>query len=614
MANPFTKDLARDRLDFNNILSFVKSLSKYKDRIAGTESIKEASLFIKGFLEELQDIEVWIDEFPIYTSFPLESEVAVLSPIAKVFQSFPNLYSLNTPPEGVTNDVVYVERGGSKEYEGLDVRNKIILADLSYAPPRPEKAWLARNKEASAIILSNWGHPQNEIVGRGAIKHVWGPLTLEDVNRIPRIPSVNISRKDAEFLKKLLEKGTVKINVKSKVEDRWVISNQPIGRIIPPQSKSMFDELLVIGGHLESWGGTVTDNSTGIAVILEIVRTLLKKEEKIRREVITNFWDGHEIGEAAGSGWFVDNYWGELNERAIAYVNFDGFGMIGTNHFISYSSPETWGFLGEVEKAVIGKESEKRLPLKIGDNFFLGIGIPYIFTFATYPPEEMEKLGNALFGWWYHSEEDTLDKVDEDILKLQAELHFHYIIKLLNEPIIPWDYVTFIKYIIHEIKEIEKSYKDVPRSDRLNTILKKVEVFQKKIEAVNDFIEEYSDKTPEELNEKEISRIKRLNKFLLSLGRLLNPAFRSTTDKYSHDPYGYSILTKPLPRVYSVLVKLNKYEESSFEYNCLLTRLLREYNYLEDTISSVIDLVDNLLSLKPNYFTIPKNSSSLFRT
>ena len=593
--NTLTNNLHNNKIDLESMLSSVKELSRYKNRIAGTDQIKEACLFIKGFLE-LHNIKTWIDEFPIYTSFPLESEVNIISPVRKNLLSFPNLYSLNTPSEGIKGEVVYVERGGKEEYEGIQVKDKIVLADLSYAPPRPEKAWLAREKDANAIILANWGHSENEIVGRGAIKHVWGPLTLNDLERIPRIPSVNISRKDAEYMKELLKKERVTVNVKCKVEDKWVASNQPIARITP--SKREFNELLVIGGHLESWGGTVTDNSSGNAVMLEIAKILSKERENINREVIMAFWDGHEIGEAAGSGWFVDNYWSELNERGIAYVNFDGFGMKGTSNFISYSSPETWRFLGEVEKEVIGKESEKRLPLKIGDNSFLGIGLPYIFTFATYTQEEMKELGNALFGWWYHSDEDTLDKLDEDLFKLQAELHYQYIIRLLNEPVIPWDYEDFANHIINEVKEIEKSYKNVPRGDRLKTILKKVETFQKKVEIINEVAKEYSAKSQEKLSEKEKNNITRVNKLLLSLGRQLNPAFRSATGKYNHDPYGYSILAKPLPRVYYVIEELRKHGSNSFEYNCLITRLMREYNYLEDAITNAIDLTDNLLFLR----------------
>jgi len=591
MSNHSVKSLYSDQIDLSNILSSVKELMRYENRIAGTDEIKEASLFINNYLEKLPGIEAWIDKFSIYTSFPLESEVMVLSPLKKSILSFPNLYSLNTPPEGITSEVIYLGAGGEKVYEGKKVKDKIILADLSYSPPRPEKAWLALSKDAKAIIMSNWGHPENEIVGRGAIKHRWGPLTLDDVNKIPKIPSVNIARKDAEHMKKLLKKKSVTVNLKCKVEDKWVTSNQPMCRIIP--SKREFNEILVIGAHLEAWGGTVTDNSTGNAIVLEIAKVLSKAKEKFKREVILAFWDGHEIGEAAGSGWFVDNYWSELNERGLVYLNIDGCGMKGTSDFVSYSSPETYRFLEEVEKDILGKKSKKKLPLKIGDNSFLGIGIPYIFTFTTYTPEELEKLGNAIFGWWYHSEEDTLERLDEDILKLQAELYLEYTMRLLNKPIIPLDYDTFADHIIQDIKEIQKEFKDIPRNDKLKIILRKVETFKNQIKAFHKVTEKYSEKKPEEFSEKEKKDIKRINKILLSLGRNLNPAFRSATGKYSHDPYGYSILAKPLPRVYNVLTKLNQFESNSFEHNCLITQLLREYNYLEDAVSNALYLTHN---------------------
>jgi len=403
---------------------------------------------------------------------------------------------------------------------------------------------------------------------------------------------VNIARKDAEDLKTLMKKENVTINIKCSVEDKWVTSNQPMCRINP--LKKEFNELLVVGAHLEAWGGTVTDNSTGNAIILEIARELSKKRDDIKREVIMAFWDGHEIGEAAGSGWFVDNYWNELNERGIAYVNIDGCGMKGTTSFISYSSPETYNFLEEVEMDVLGKKSEKKLPLKIGDNSFLGIGIPYIFSFTTYTHEELENQGNAIFGWWYHSEKDTFDQLDKELLKLQAELYFEYIFRLMTLPIIPWDYELLVNMIIQDIKVIKREFKDFPRIKSLDSLLQNVRAFKAQLKFVNETIKHYSEKTDEEYSERERDKVHRLNTFLIYLGRYLNPAFRSGTGKYNHDPYGYSVLANPLPRVYSVLEEISHFESNSFEYNCLITQLQREFNYLEDAISLANYLTDNI--------------------
>lgn len=590
--SPSEKTGQLERINSRSLLSHLERLAKYENRIAGTEQIREASLYINQKLNEIQGIDAYIDNFPIFTSFPVNSEISILSPHKKKISSFPNLYSLNTPPDGIEGEIVYVGAGSRKDYEGKMVKDKIVIADLSYSPPRPEKAWIAENMNAKAIILSNWGHSTNEIVGRGAIKHRWGPMTISDLDKIPKISSVNIARKDAENLKSLMKQEKVTVNIKCSVEDKWVTSNQPMCRIAP--FKKEFNELLIVGAHLEAWGGTVTDNSTGNAIVLEIAQKLAKKREEIKREVIMAFWDGHEIAEAAGSGWFVDNYWSELNESGIAYVNIDGCGMKGTTSFISYSSPETYTFLGEVEMDILGKKSEKRLPLKIGDNSFLGIGIPYIFSFTTYTQEELEKIGNAIFGWWYHSEEDTFDQLDKELLTLQAELYYEYIFRLMTVPIIPWDYEILVNKIIQDIKVIDKQYHDFPRRDRLYSLLQHVRTFKQRLKSINVIIQDYSEKTYEEYSSKEKQNVHRLNKFLIYLGRYLNPGFRSGTGKYNHDPYGYSILAKPLPRVYSVLEELSHFDSTSFEYNCLITQLQREFNYLEDIISLANYLTDNI--------------------
>ena len=243
---------------------------------------------------------------------------------------------------------------------------------------------------------------------------------------------------------------------------------------------------------------------------------------------------------------------------------------------------------------ILGKKTEKKLPLKIGDNSFLGIGIPYIFTFTTYTQRELEELGNAIFGWWYHSEEDTLDKLDEELLSLQADLYFEYVYRLANGPIIPWDYEFFVKYVIQEFNLIKQSFKQIPFKEKLENIIRKVKIFQENAKIINEQKDELLVKNYEVTTDREKEKIKRLNRLILNLGRYLIPAFRSATEKYSHDPYGYSILAKPLPRVYEVLEKIRSEDIDSVEYNGLINQLIRQYNILEDTVSDVISFTNSI--------------------
>ena len=64
-----------DRIDSRNLLSHLDRLATFENRIAGTDQIREASLYINEKLSEIQGIVAYIDNFPIFTSFPLNSEI-----------------------------------------------------------------------------------------------------------------------------------------------------------------------------------------------------------------------------------------------------------------------------------------------------------------------------------------------------------------------------------------------------------------------------------------------------------------------------------------------------------------------------------------------------------
>ena len=46
-------------------------------------------------------------------------------------------------PEGISGELVYVGAGALADFEGKDVRGKIVLTELSYSPARHEKQRIA---------------------------------------------------------------------------------------------------------------------------------------------------------------------------------------------------------------------------------------------------------------------------------------------------------------------------------------------------------------------------------------------------------------------------------------------------------------------------------------
>jgi hypothetical protein len=99
---------------------------------------------------------------------------------------------------------------------------------------------------------------------------------------------------------------------------------------IPGGSKS--DELVIIGGHLDSWDFATgaTDNATGCAVMMEVMRILKTLDLRMDRTVRMVLWGGEEQG-LLGSEAYVKEHFGDPETMQLkpghgkvsAYYNMD---------------------------------------------------------------------------------------------------------------------------------------------------------------------------------------------------------------------------------------------------------------------------------------------------
>src|SRR5262249_62170895 len=79
---------------------------------------------------------------------------------------------------------------------------------------------------------------------------------------------------------------------------------------------------------------------------------------------------------------------------------------------------------------------------------FWGAGVPSAFMSLSGLPKQdtelsraMERLvGTAGFPWWWHTREDTVDKIDRDVLVLDTRVYVAAALRLLNAPVLPLDY------------------------------------------------------------------------------------------------------------------------------------------------------------------------------
>jgi hypothetical protein len=546
------------------------------ERLAGTESIQKAAGYIRDELERC-GLEARVDRFPIYQSYPGSAALRVLHPEERAIEALPSCHIPSTLDEGMAGELVYVGAGGHQDYDDLDVRDRLVLADMTWAPPRPEKARIALEHGAKALIILNWGTPDNPTIQRGAIKGVWGNPTPESFQRIPRIPAINVTKAAGEYLKGLCAQGSVRVWMRADASQEWVLANQPVGVL---RAAEETDEFVLVGSHLEGWGKTAICNSSGNALSMELARALALNRDRLKRNVIFAFWDGHEISEAAGSTHFVDTHWDKLSRYCIAYVDIDNPGIAGTSIPNARSAPEIKGFVLDIVDEVWGDRGTWKMPYKGGDQSFFGVGVPYV-SFATgYTPEELERLNWAFLSPWLHTEADTLDKVDRELYDRHLRFFATLVLRLCNSVSLPYDLSQPVALLMSHLEALKELASCVEAVD-LDGLVEKTARLGKAV-GLLPRAEQAGKKGRRHVNEGFI------NEGLMKASREISFLW-TEADKYEQDPYGYTLIGKPIPRLLVPIERLRELEPGGQDFNLWLTELLRQKNRVADAIDRATD-------------------------
>jgi len=151
-------------------------------------------------------------------------------------------------------------------------------------------------------------------------------------------PSVVITPEHYNRIARLIEhKVPVKLafDIRAKFGDAAEQSFNVVGEIPGGRKK---DEIVMIGGHLDSWhGGTgATDNASGSSVAIEAMRILKSLNVQMDRTVRIALWSGEEEG-LLGSIAYVKNHFADRADmklkpeysKLVAYYNDDS----GTGRF-----------------------------------------------------------------------------------------------------------------------------------------------------------------------------------------------------------------------------------------------------------------------------------------
>ena len=277
----------------------------------------------------------------------------------------------------------------------------------------------------------------------GICTTIWGIPDLDDLPRKPGIPALAVNNSDGDALIALAKEGG-EATIFTEMEEGW-FDSKLVEVMIPGMQEP--DKFILLHGHLARWDVGVGDNAVGDACMLEIARTLWENRASLRRSVKICWWPGHSTGRYAGSTWYADTFAMALDENCVAQVNCDSPGCRWATEFINLSRmSETDALISEAISEVAGKSARGERPHRAGDYSFNNIGISSYFMLSSTMSDELREekgyyaVGGCGANIAWHTENDTLEVADKDILERDIKVYLLAILRTANAEILPFDW------------------------------------------------------------------------------------------------------------------------------------------------------------------------------
>ncbi len=409
------------------------------DRLSGSPGENAAVDYLVRTLRA-EGIRAEVDTFLAYVSDPISATVEVpgrdFAPEAITVSGSGTVQDLQAPVVDLgtladlpplsteTGERLILEAQGPKGTAIADpvpdLTGKIALVT---GAPRPDPVTQLTLMGAVGVVFV---HPE-ELLNDLTTTSVWGGPSLRNYHRIPTLPVAEIKRSAGDRIRQMLATGPVQIRMSTETRTGWKPLHLAVAYVPGPTPESPY---ILAGGHLDSWYHGGTDNGGANVAMLEMVRAFSRHQDHLRRGLVMAWWPGHSNGRYAGSTWFVDRKFDELRRRALAYVNFEGLGQIEAKRFGAAATASLSALAQSVVLDEVGEEIEARPPGRNSDQSFNGIGLPLLQL-------NHSRLAEDGGYWWWHTPDDTRDKVDARVLKVDADLYAAALARLLAEPVFP---------------------------------------------------------------------------------------------------------------------------------------------------------------------------------
>lgn len=426
-------------LDADQLYAHVREASR-GDRYAGSADEARVYDYLANVLSEL-GFDVQRESPTNLIGLTGAASVDVVSPTPMSLRAYGYAMSPPTPEGGVEGLLYDVGNGVDADYPAGRLDGRVLLSTGIAMPAKT----LPADRSGALAQIHVGGERHHEM----CISTVWGSPTPETFGLLPKTPSIAITAPDGAKLRAMLVEGPVRVRVRATSCREW----RPIPLLTASLPGVESDLYTLFSGHVDSWQTGAMDNASGNAVQLGIAELLAAHRSELRRGIRLAFWSGHSHGRYAGSTWYADHHWQDLYDRCACYVNVDSVGGAGADDLSDGPTmAETYAFTAAIVKEITGHTLGYRRVPRSSEESFLGVGISAALSTLSEQASSgatveaaRALLGNrgkrgGGFGWWWHTTEDTLDKVDPARLRRDAQVYAALIWDLCTLPALPFDF------------------------------------------------------------------------------------------------------------------------------------------------------------------------------
>ncbi len=249
--------------------------------------------------------------------------------------------SIGTGKKGLTAEVIEVKSFDDLEAKKDQVKGKIVFYNYKFNPTfirtfqsygdasryRGQGPSAAAKHGAVAVIVRSMSHSVDNHPHTGATRY--------DTNYV-KIPAVAIGLRDADWLSDNLAKNKTTVTLKTNGHFRPdTIGHNIIGELVGSEFP---DEIITVGGHLDSWDNCegAHDDGAGCVQTIEILRTFKTLGYKPKRTIRFVLFANEENGLRGGNKYAEEAK--AKGEKHIFALESDaggftprGFGFTGTD-------------------------------------------------------------------------------------------------------------------------------------------------------------------------------------------------------------------------------------------------------------------------------------------